>query len=784
MKHFGVLTFLLTISAACSSARGGNNLPPLEDDASTTDDTTPGSDVSTMTDVQTTVDRPTTPDVRVMPDVVVTPDVITPGDTSSPNCTRDSECAGSTFCDMSTGMCMPVVCAPGRATCASPSRARRCNDRGSAFIETDCMSGCTDGVCNGGPMCSAPMSMCGATCVDTSTDVANCGTCGNACPAGRACSSGVCSTPMTCGRPLIDCGGTCVNTQTDVTNCGACANRCATGQTCTAGVCASSMTCTPAQTRCGTACVDLTSDPGNCGACARACTPGDFCSASVCTPSPTGPSFRINTLNTTGCTVVDHNTVTGDDRGGIAMSATSMFYTGDTSTARFDPATLVHTSVGRTIDGLVSNIRTGTVYELTPSPTSSTPGTVTALTELDGTTAVSTGRRIMLSTAIVLSSDTGVFSGWDRVVLASNSRVYNIDLPSGRVTDLGMMVFPSHTTCETWGFWGVAEYFDGRLFLSYVSSSTSVQRVRVPDGMTTTVGTFTNLSDMCSFTVDPRRNRWYFHHESSGQFGGTFETAGFCSASISAGGAVTCSAPLTLCGTACADTQTDTANCGACGTTCTASMACVAGRCTTPTALGTNYTRIVPPASVAFTEICATAGVTRVLSSLDDSSVLATVPFAFPFWGTTLPAGRMVSIATNGFMNLDSMASANTSGTIPSTSTPNGTIAAWWTDLVTSTTGVCYTTRGTAPDRQFVVEWFSARPYSSSTTATITTEIVLSETTGTIDILTLSSTLPAITTATVGVESLDGMRAVGGCASTTNICTTSSGNRIRFVPSL
>jgi hypothetical protein len=52
------------------------------------------------------------------------------------------------------------------------------------------------------------------------------------------------------------------------------------------------------------------------------------------------------------------------------------------------------------------------------------------------------------------------------------------------------------------------------------------------------VGDFINLSDMSSITVSLSRNRWYFHHEGSSQFGGTSETLGYCDAafSVSTGG--------------------------------------------------------------------------------------------------------------------------------------------------------------------------------------------------------------------------------------------------------
>ncbi|HTA93126.1 MAG TPA: kelch repeat-containing protein, partial [Polyangiaceae bacterium] len=44
------------------------------------------------------------------------------------------------------------------------------------------------------PMCSGPQQCCAAACVDTTTDAQNCGSCGNACDAGRECAASACST--------------------------------------------------------------------------------------------------------------------------------------------------------------------------------------------------------------------------------------------------------------------------------------------------------------------------------------------------------------------------------------------------------------------------------------------------------------------------------------------------------------------------------------------------------------------------------------------------------------
>lgn len=95
------------------------------------------------------------------------------------------------------------------------------------------------------------------------------------------------------------------------------------------------------------------------------------------------------------------------------------------------------------------------------------------------------------------------------------------------------MPAPSFEACESWAWWGVAEYFGGSVYLVYrASTGPIIVRTRVPDGLTTTVATFLHLSDMCSFTVSPATGRWYFHHEWYSQFGGNEETLGFCNATV------------------------------------------------------------------------------------------------------------------------------------------------------------------------------------------------------------------------------------------------------------
>jgi hypothetical protein len=243
-----------------------------------------------------------------------------------------------------------------------------------------------------------------------------------------------------------------------------------------------------------------------------------------------GDDFRILALRTNNSKVVDHDSLTGDDRGGIAVSSNRVFYTGDNSTARFNAGDLSGgVSLNRLYDGLVSNLRTETVYTLAAGNTPFSPQTaaaINALIELDPNTGtLVTTRRINLSTNIPASYGSGIFSGYDRIVIYNGSRVFHISLPSGVVTDLGPMFF-SAQGCENWAFWGVAEFFDHTLYLAHVGYP-GIVRTRVPDGLVEPISSFNNLSDMCSFTVSLSMYRWYFHHEGVSQFGGSLETVGY-----------------------------------------------------------------------------------------------------------------------------------------------------------------------------------------------------------------------------------------------------------------
>jgi len=402
---------------------------------------------------------------------------------------------------------------------------------------------CSSGECSAD--CSSGTELCGTLCVDTLTDVRHCGYCDNACPSEPGstpvCIGGGCST--ICALGTADCNfsssdGCETDTRTDVTNCGMCERACldepGSTATCSGGICG--YVCAAGWDDCdGVAGCEANLDVSslNCGACGRACPAGQSCAARTCTATP---SFRVTMLGQSGCMAVDHSSPSGDDRGGIGVSSTQVFYSGDSSTVRISAADLTGvTAIGTIHDGMVTDVADGSVYVLLDAAgmevTYSGSVTVTQLGRLDGATGLLTATRVPLSTPISLGSGTGIFAGWGRAYFHYSSTWYEVTLPGGAVTMLGTGSSPSYQSCESWAYWGIAEYYGGERYAVYVTNSTTISRLLIPTGTVTTLATFTNLSDMCSISFSAARNRWYFHHEYSSQFitSGS-EVVGYCPA--------------------------------------------------------------------------------------------------------------------------------------------------------------------------------------------------------------------------------------------------------------
>lgn len=241
--------------------------------------------------------------------------------------------------------------------------------------------------------------------------------------------------------------------------------------------------------------------------------------------------FEILSLDTTGSAVIDTNAVTGDDRGGIAVSGQHVFYTADGGTGRFALTDLSGgTNTGALYDAIASDLRSGKVYSLGNgiSTLGFGGGLVTTLIEI-GPGGFPTGTIVVLSSSISMLTG-AIFSGDSRIVLHNGSSVFEIELPSGTVTDHGPVILPSGNFCESWARWGIAEDFGGDLYLTYVASPTAVDRLRVSDGAVSTLATFTNLGDTCSISFSLGLNRWYFRFEFNSEFGAVPEGLGYADA--------------------------------------------------------------------------------------------------------------------------------------------------------------------------------------------------------------------------------------------------------------
>src|SRR5262249_30493884 len=242
---------------------------------------------------------------------------------------------------------------------------------------------------------------------------------------------------------------------------------------------------------------------------------------------------------------------TGDDFGGIAVSGSQAFVTGNGATGRFALSDLSGgTNVGARYDGLTCDLKTQKVYALATvvppgfiAPISWTGGLVTNLVEIDGANGTLTGATVPLSTPIPIGIETGIFAGYERVVLhPGNGAVYEIALPSGAVTVLNPALgSPPHRASNngTGWDWGAAEHFDRQDYLDCAQDMQAIMRQRVSDGLLSPIAVFSNIVDMASFTVSPATGRWYFHHEGASVFrpgaGPDDEVLGFADATFQIG---------------------------------------------------------------------------------------------------------------------------------------------------------------------------------------------------------------------------------------------------------
>ncbi len=131
---------------------------------------------------------------------------------------------------------------------------------------------------------------------------------------------------------------------------------------------------------------------------------------------------------------------------------------------------------------------------------------------------------------------------------------------------------------------------------------------------------------------------------------------------------------------------------------------------------------LVPYTPTPITAACVTTGTwtspTRSSTgAADDANTpIAPLPFAFTYYGgeVTHYSANVNGIAQLWTSATGTQVAAFTNARLPSTSTPNGVVAAFWDDLYMGTAFDLRTqTTGTAGSQVFVIEWVNARPGSS-----------------------------------------------------------------------
>lgn len=248
--------------------------------------------------------------------------------------------------------------------------------------------------------------------------------------------------------------------------------------------------------------------------------------------------YMIDTVIAQDSMTVDHDFLTGDDRGGILIGDTNIYILGDNSFARYDLELGNGVSLSINNDALFNDLSSKKIYsfsnDLNEIPQEFVGDFIaTKIIEVDVDLNFTTNE-ILLTQPITIGygslNNSLMLSGFSEVVVSDiNNEFYKIYVSTGEVTDLGTHSSITPYGSENWLDWGVlgfdgndyhAFYFDGSMY--------AIVDYNFGNGTKTVIESVNDWSDMANFTVNHETNRLYFHYEgSTTTFGGGSETLGY-----------------------------------------------------------------------------------------------------------------------------------------------------------------------------------------------------------------------------------------------------------------
>lgn len=244
--------------------------------------------------------------------------------------------------------------------------------------------------------------------------------------------------------------------------------------------------------------------------------------------------YHIDSLDTTNHQIVDHEQYSGDDRGGIAVTANYVYVVGDDATARYDLNLQNGIDLPKR-DGIFTDLAQLKLYTLYNTSAPATPNsdnvdgfTMNALRSLNED--LSLGNEIILLTEPISFGfqDQGVIlAGYNELIVGTaygNNEFYHISILNGSVTPLGQHTLNVYGS-ENWADWGMSG-FDGTDRHAYFrDNNDSIVDYNFTTNTVSSILDITDFSDLSSFIAHPVNNRFYGHYEgSTSTFGGNEET--------------------------------------------------------------------------------------------------------------------------------------------------------------------------------------------------------------------------------------------------------------------